>query len=339
MSTIHADKPSTAPHTGGHGHADGHGHAHSEYPFLAHHFETPAQQFDSAKLGMWLFLATEVLFFGGLFVAYAVLRNRSPEVFSYASHYLDTMMGGINTCVLIVSSLTMASAVYFAQRSRKAAMVICLWLTLAGAAGFLVIKYFEYTHKIHANLVWGPGFYEPATHEEAVLLDPAQAATHAAPAAAADAGHAAAPSDASAEIGGPVQAVASQTAPSFAGAPITELSAVKPATRGVAGLSLADTDPRAEHTQSIAHEAPEEHLADNRMPPNTHQFFAVYYAMTGLHGIHVVVGIIFISWLIWRAQRGDFSSNYYTPVDLVGLYWHIVDLIWIFLFPLFYLIH
>ena len=147
------------------GHGDGHGHAHSaehaKYPFLAHHFETPAQQFDSAKLGMWLFLATEVLFFGALFVGYAVLRSRFPEVFSYASHYLDTVMGGINTGVLILSSLTMALGVYFAQRGKKLALIICLWLTMAGAAGFLVIKYFEYSHKIHAHLVCGPTFYIP----------------------------------------------------------------------------------------------------------------------------------------------------------------------------------
>ncbi|MFM9171047.1 MAG: heme-copper oxidase subunit III, partial [Phycisphaerales bacterium] len=96
----------------GHGH-DGHGHGHD--PHLAHHFDSMAQQFDSAKLGIWLFLATEVLFFGGLFAAYVILRMRNPEVFSYASHYLDTIMGGINTCVLIVSSLTMALAVRCAQ--------------------------------------------------------------------------------------------------------------------------------------------------------------------------------------------------------------------------------
>ena len=160
---------STIPNTHGAAHDDHghHGHGdHAKYPFLQHHFETPAHQFDSAKLGMWLFLATEVLFFGGLFVAYAVLRARFPEVFSYASHYLNTLMGGVNTCVLILSSLTMAMAVRFAQTNKKNAMLICLVLTFMGAVGFMVIKYFEYTHKIHEHLVWGKTFYVPPNTEE-----------------------------------------------------------------------------------------------------------------------------------------------------------------------------
>ncbi|MFM9180106.1 MAG: heme-copper oxidase subunit III, partial [Phycisphaerales bacterium] len=142
----------------GHGH-DGHGHGHD--PHLAHHFDSMAQQFDSAKLGIWLFLATEVLFFGGLFAAYVILRMRNPEVFSYASHYLDTIMGGINTCVLIVSSLTMALAVRCAQTNNRKGLILGLVLTFLGAVGFLVIKYFEYSHKIHDHLVWGSTFYVP----------------------------------------------------------------------------------------------------------------------------------------------------------------------------------
>ena len=152
---------------------DDHGHGHD--PHLAHHFESMEQQFDSGKLGMWLFLATEVLFFGGLFAAYVVLRARSPEVFAYASQYLDTMMGGINTCVLIASSLTMALAVRYAQEGRKALLVIMLWLTMGGAVGFLVIKYFEYTHKFHENLVWGTSFYDPVSEQQKDLLQVAEA--------------------------------------------------------------------------------------------------------------------------------------------------------------------
>ncbi|MCP4797628.1 MAG: hypothetical protein GY885_15860, partial [Phycisphaeraceae bacterium] len=164
MTSIQANP---SDHADDHGHDD-HGHGHD--PNLAHHFESMEQQMDSGKLGMWLFLATEVLFFGGLFAAYAVLRARNPEVFSYASHYLDTMMGGINTCVLILSSLTMALAVRFAQQGRKGLLVLCLWLTMGGAVGFLVIKYFEYSHKIHDHLVWGGTFYEPVDESQKLLL-------------------------------------------------------------------------------------------------------------------------------------------------------------------------
>ena len=309
------------------GHADGHGHGsaeHAKYPFLAHHFDTPAQQFDSAKLGMWLFLATEVLFFGALFVAYAVLRSRFPEVFSYASHYLDTTMGGINTAVLIVSSLTMALGVYFAQRGRKTALLICLWLTMAGAAGFLVIKYFEYEHKIHANLVWGPGFYVPP-HNTVGELE-AQQLAHA-------------PAAAPAALPVPMNPPPSAQ-PTIGAHPVVEGSAIKPASAGPGGLGAGAVNAvLGESHDIIPHQLPSAHLEDAAMPPNTHMFFAIYYAMTGLHGFHVIVGMVVIGILIFRAHRGDFGPNYYTPVDLVGLYWHIVDLVWIFLFPLFYLIH
>ncbi len=322
-------QPHASGHASGHAHTDDHHSGeHSKYPFLAHHFETPAQQFDSAKLGMWLFLATEVLFFGALFVAYAVLRSRFPEVFSYASHYLDTVMGGVNTCVLIVSSLTMALAVYFAQRGKKLALILCLWLTMGGAVGFLVIKYFEYTHKIHENLVWGPSFYVPPHTQEGELEHSVLAK---------------APMPAANPVPAPTDPSATGLV-SLAARPPADASAIKPAQSGPKGLgpwsaSTAASAAAMMPQDPIPEEAPSDHLADPKLPPNTHLFFAIYYAMTGLHGIHVVVGMIVIGMLIFRATRGDFGPNYYTPVDLVGLYWHIVDLVWIFLFPLFYLIH
>ena len=322
MSTLSATNPAPASHD------DGHGTSHAHHPQQAHHFESMGQQFDSAKLGMWLFLATEVLFFGGLFVAYAVLRNRFPEVFVYASNYLDTVMGGVNTCVLIASSFTMAMAVYYAQTSRKGPMLACLWLTLAGAVGFMVIKYFEYTHKIHEHLVWGPTFYVPphdaAGEAEALLLSPGGL-------------HEQTPAVVAVTAIDPSNATPvtwSAWTPQ-SGAPITELSAIKPAAQGPTSIALATSGAA---TDVIPTEVPSAHLEDPSLPPNTHLFFAVYYAMTGLHGVHVIVGIGVISWLIWRGSKGHFNSSYYTPVDLVGLYWHIVDLVWIFLFPLFYLI-
>ncbi|HMN94844.1 MAG TPA: cytochrome c oxidase subunit 3 family protein [Phycisphaerales bacterium] len=311
--------------------AAGHDHLHEEYPFLQHHFETPAQQFDSAKLGMWLFLATEVLFFGGLFVWYAVLRSLHPEMFKYASQFLDTILGGINTCVLILSSLTMALAVRFAQTNKRRALVTCLCLTWLGAAGFLVIKYFEYTHKIEHQLRWGAAFYTPEERDKdrfMVVADPASIESQA------------------------IELSEAFTAPRAAphtGVPAVETSSVAMAPAGPAGIRPGAGSfrgppgqaPPAPHGHGGEHGSGghEPHLADPDLPPNTHLFFGVYFAMTGLHGIHVIVGMGIITWLILAAMKGRFTSDYYTPVDLGGLYWHIVDLIWIFLFPLFYIIH
>lgn len=315
-------------HANDHSHGDhDHGHGHSEYPFLAHHFETPAQQFDSAKLGMWVFLATEVLFFGALFAMYALMRAKEPEVFSYASNYLDTIMGGINTCVLILSSLTMAMAVRFAQTSKKGPLVVCLFLTFLGACGFLVIKYFEYKHKFDVNLKWGPAFYQPVVDANGNVIG--------APSASPDAASPTATASAAGVMVNPLIGKA-------LGA---ESSAIKPAPAGPSGLAAPAAEGHDAHGSHDAHGghgghgAEAAHVFDPNLPVNTHRFFGIYYCMTGLHGIHVVVGMFLIGWITLRAMRGEFSSKYFTPVDLVGLYWHIVDLIWIFLFPLFYLIH
>ncbi|MFM8640831.1 MAG: cytochrome c oxidase subunit 3 family protein [Planctomycetota bacterium] len=319
-----------------HGHDHGHSHAHGSHghdshghhdPNLAHHFDSLAQQFDSAKLGIWLFLATEVLFFGGLFVAYAILRMRFPEVFSYASHYLDTIMGGINTCVLIISSLTMALAVRYAQTDNRKGLITCLVLTFLGAVGFLVIKYFEYSHKFHDNLVWGPKFYVPPHSAEGDLEAAVLKTAPAAPGTAIT-----------------VENPAPWQVPDLAKKPAVDASAVKAASQGPSGIARANGTPAPAPAAEPAPDAkdqahPGTHLEDASMPPNTHLFFAIYYAMTGLHGIHVVAGMGILAWLTWRAVRGDFSSKNFTAVDTGGLYWHIVDLIWIFLFPLFYLIH
>ncbi len=325
MTSIQAN-PTDQPDTPDHGHDD-HGHGHD--PNLAHHFESMPQQFDAGKLGMWLFLATEVLFFGGLFAAYAVLRARNPEVFSYASQYLDTLMGGINTCVLIASSLTMALAVRYAQTGKKIPLVICLWLTMGGAVGFLGIKYVEYTHKFHENLIWGTGFYQPVDQQQADdlaqvgedLLTPIFTA----------------PQEASAE------AARVESMSTIVNQPEEAASSVANAAVGPRGLASTLAAEQAAVETADTHDAGaghgKQHLGDPEMPVNTHLFFAIYFCMTGLHGIHVVIGMGVIGWLIWRAQRGEFGPGYFAPVDYGGLYWHIVDLIWIFLFPLFYLIH
>lgn len=144
------------PTTDDHGHAhDGHGHGHN--PHLAHHFDTMEQQYDSGKLGMWVFLATELLMFGGLFCAYSVYRSNHPEIFLYAHTYLSTNMGAINTAILLASSLTMAWAVRCSQINKNFGLVICLLLTLMGGAGFMVIKALEYNAKFEHHLA--PGIY------------------------------------------------------------------------------------------------------------------------------------------------------------------------------------
>jgi cytochrome c oxidase subunit 3 len=309
----HATHPSSAAALDP-AHAHGSGHDHP--PFLAHHFESPKQQFEAGKLGMWLFLATEVLLFGGLFCGYSVWRGNHPELFKYGSQFLNTTLGAINTAVLITSSLTMAWAVTLAQQNKQRGMLICLVLTLGGAAGFLVIKYFEYTHKFHEGYFPGLKFYDVPPHSH--TFDPA------APLA---------------WQSGTLAPLSASTAPSLAdlGLPPgvnTDAPTIAPAAIGPEGLA-----PEALRAIEHSHDAHQPHpLQDPARPANAHQFFNIYFMMTGLHGVHVLVGGIVILWLIVRGARGHFSSEYFTPVDLGGLYWHVVDLIWIFLFPLFYLI-
>lgn len=210
---------------------------HSTATHVQHHFVDSEQQFDAAKMGMWIFLVTEILFFGGLFAAYIVYRAWYPELFTLASEELDTLWGGVNTIVLIGSSLTVAMAIKSAQLNQKKGIIINLGITIALACVFMVIKYFEYTHKFHLGIFPGEFYtYDGVDH------------------------------------------------------------------------------------------------------PQANVFFSLYYLMTGLHGIHVVVGIGLMVWLLIRATKDHFHSEYYTPVEITGLYWHLVDIIWIFLFPLFYLI-
>ncbi len=238
---------------------DAHDHGHN--PYLAHHFDTPEQQFDSGKLGMWLFLIQEVLFFSGLFCVYAIYRSNHPEIFVYAHKFLDVKLGALNTAVLICSSLTAAWAVRCAQLSNRRGLIINLTVTILCAFMFLGVKYMEYSHKWHDGLLWGHN-YRPH---------------HAAPAHTGE----------EVALGGEAEG---------------------------------------------AHATLEE-------PKNVQIFFGIYFAMTGLHGLHVIAGIIVFLWLLRRAIRGDFHSENFAAVDFAALYWHLVDLVWIYLFPLLYLIH
>lgn len=214
--------------------------AHQHHvPGLAHHFDTLEQQAEATTLGMWVFLVTEVLFFGGLFMVYTVYRNWYPDAFAAASHSLDITLGTINTAVLITSSLTMALAVHAAQLGQRRLLMLLLLATMALGAVFLGIKGVEYYQKFVEHHVPGAGF----NFEE----------------------------------------------PQF-----------------------------AVHAQI---------------------FFSLYFVMTGLHALHMIIGIPIILWMAGRAWRGDFGPLYYTPVEITGLYWHFVDIVWIFLFPLLYLIN
>lgn len=219
---------------------------------VAHHFATAQQQFDAGKLGMWIFLVTEILFFGGLFCAYAVYRAIHPEIFIYAYQYLDKNLGALNTAVLIFSSLTMAWAVRCAQLDQRRGLVACLVITLLCASVFMGVKYIEYSQKWRHGLLWA-GWFQPA-----------------------------------------------------------------------------------EALEAAAHGTPGSHAPP---PRDTGIFFSIYFLMTGLHGLHVLGGMGVIGWLLAGALAGRYGSEHFAPVDFVALYWHLVDMIWIFLFPLLYLIH
>ncbi|HET7538338.1 MAG TPA: cytochrome c oxidase subunit 3 family protein [Polyangiaceae bacterium] len=291
---------------GGHG-AHGHGDAH-----LAHHFDTYQQQFDAGKLGIWLFLLTEVLFFSGLFCAYTVYRGMHPEVFVYAHYFLNTTMGAINTCVLLISSLTAAWAVRNAQLAQRKLLVLNILITIACACTFMVVKYFEYEHKFHDGLLPGPAFHpteqvwelETFKHKHPEAAEYAEKLSKAAEAKEhAKAGGA----PASAE---PVENVERPTEEQLE--PLIKAGVIGPA---------AEDQTRPSK------------------PRNAHAFFSIYFFMTGLHGIHVLGGIGVFIWLLLRANKGQFGPKYFGPIDYAALYWHLVDLIWIYLFPLLYLIH
>ncbi len=297
-------------------------------PHLAHHFDTPRQQFDSAKVGMWVFLATEILMFGGLFCAYAVWRGNHPEVFAYGHTHLNWELGAINTILLITSSFTMAWAVRAAQLGARRLLVGLLLVTILGGCGFLVVKTIEYSAKYEHGLWVGPWNqfhpqYEGPAHTEPHAGDAGHAVEH--DASGADSATSAAP-DASPMDNAPT--------------PGPEHSLIAPAPAGPAGLTDAFTTvgPHAGR-QPDAHRT----VAFEDLPPyvqaRTHQFFQIYFLMTGLHTLHVIIGLGLMVWILVKSLRGVFSPAYFTPVDMVGLYWHLVDLIWIFLFPVLYLIH
>jgi cytochrome c oxidase subunit 3 len=219
-------------------------HAIHHHPALKHHFDNMEQQLEAGTIGMWVFLLTEIMFFGGLFLAYVIFRAVYPEGFAVASNTLDVRLGGFNTVVLILSSLTMALAVYSAQTGNKKRLLLFLFLTLILGCVFLGVKVFEYRSKFEHHLFPAVGWYD-WSHEPA-------------------------------------------------------------------------------HNPALASQA--------------RVFLWLYFAMTGLHALHMVVGAGMLVFLIYFAWRDKYSPEYHAPVELGGLYWHFVDIVWIFLFPLLYLL-
>jgi cytochrome c oxidase subunit III len=205
---------------------------------LAHHFDDMAQQNDAATFGMWVFLVTEVLFFGGLFCAYSIYRSWYPEAFAAASHSLDITLGAVNTAALITSSLTMALAVHASQTGERKLLMIFLVVTMLLGLVFLGIKAVEYAEKFTEHHVPGPSFH---FEEEAVSA----------------------------------------------------------------------------HAQL---------------------FFSLYFVMTGLHALHMIIGLGIMTWMLVWVWNGTITPEYSSPIEISGLYWHFVDIVWIFLFPLLYLI-
>lgn len=308
MSDAHSNTAALASGTGVQPVAHG---TNGHDPHLAHHFETPQQQFATGKLGMWIFLGTEILMFGGLFCAYGVYRHNHPDVFRYAHTYLDKPLGALNTIILITSSLTMAWAVRCAQLNKRGPLVALLGLTILGGAGFMCIKTIEYSHKwkhhlwIGTSNVFSPQ-YKGDAKPEAEAAPPAPALQ--------------------------IRPVPPDPADVDPNAGTVDAPKIKPTWMAPLGLS---TQQIQRHRDAEETGLPKLELDRQRVAT----FFSIYFLMTGLHGIHVLVGMGLITWILIRSAQGAFGSNYFTPVDLVGLYWHLVDLIWIFLFPLLYLIH
>lgn len=206
---------------------------------VASHFKGIGHQYSSNKEGIWIFMVTEILMFGGLFVGYILMHSKYPAMFAEGAKYLDWRLGFVNTLVLIFSSFTMALGIYYNQVNQSKKATIALATTIICGLIFMCIKYYEYTHKFHLGIFPGR---------------------------------------------------------------MLHMDMVKP-----------------EHA-------------------NLGLYFGFYFCMTGLHGIHVLVGMGLITWVMIRNMKGEFNSKYYTPVEGVGIFWHIVDLIWIFLFPLLYLV-
>jgi cytochrome c oxidase subunit 3 len=364
-----------------HAHEDHHDH-HDHGEFIAHHFDGPEQQFDSGKLGIWLFLVTEVLFFSGLFVAYTLYRNHHPEIFDQAHIYLNKYLGGLNTIVLLFSSLTMALGVRAAQLGKNKSCGVYVLITMVCATIFLGVKAVEYSHKWDMGILVRSAFDFTYQHPEqtligglsdylvylsiipAILLVGFLAASVITKQSSNGVlsqfmlglaitvggyfiGVVIGYLFMAAKIGEPSHASIEQERPIALYAMTQEDGHDKDHADSHAEDKAGHEGDHAkdDHADHAHSEGDHDHHDDahaHQEPPEFDRdigiFFSIYYCMTGLHAIHIIAGIIALGWLYWRSLNNHWRSDYFGPVDYVGLYWHLVDLIWIYLFPLLYLI-
>jgi len=287
---------------------------HYHPPGLQHQFEDMGQQQESASIGMWVFLAQEIMFFGGLFTSYLVFRSKYPMAFAAGSNHLDVVMGALNTLVLIVSSLTMALAVYFAQKSNRNMQVIMIVLTMIFGATFLGVKAIEYTEKYNDGLVPFTGLNRRAKDDQHNRKSLEPESQH-------------------------EQSLPSPNNPGHQ--PEAHGDYINP--RGDFQWSDTSLVAIAQQGNFLTDWEKTGYFEDGevsaaRFQDKVRLFFWIYFAMTGLHALHMVIGLVLMAWLLWKAWRGTFSAEYYSPVEISGLYWHFVDIVWIFLFPLLYLL-
>jgi len=299
-------------------------------PGLQHQFEDMGQQEESVSLGMWMFLVQEIMFFGGLFTAYLVFRSKYPMAFAAGSNHLDAFWGGLNTIVLIVSSLTMALTVYYAQRGNRNLQVILILLTMFFGTVFLGVKAIEYTGKYNEGIVPVTGLNKKTTDEDyagehalKLPLETGVSAAEAVPSAA-------------------VSSTASVEKPCWEvdhGAPIPH----RANPRGEFQWSDCSLAKMAQKENFLTDAEKIGYFSNGQIDANKFRdkvriFYYIYFVMTGLHALHMIVGLGLMTWLLWTAFRGYYSAAYYMPVEMSGLYWHFVDIVWIFLFPLLYLL-
>jgi cytochrome c oxidase subunit III len=287
-------------------------------------YEDIDQQNESYIVGMWTFLVTEVMFFGALFLAYSLYRVLYFDAYMDAHRFLNVTWGTINTFVLLSSSLSAAMAVWAAQHANKRLLIGCLIFTNLCAFGFLGIKFIEYKTKIEEGLFPGSGWnYTKALkiyeqHHGGGAHGAAQGGAAAATGGSSGAGQAAHSGGHAlagpTEITGPVA--------TFNATPRVGMNSFAAAAPTTIGHATLDVNAQREETRGR----------------RAKLFFSIYFIMTGLHGIHVLVGIIIITLLIVLVWMNHPQVQDYMPTELIGLYWHFVDIVWIFLFPLMYLI-
>ena len=285
-------------------------------PWLADHFDSWKQQFESAKLGMSYFLAAEIMLFSVLFCLYAVYRNTYPEVIASGRETLDVTLGALGAVALLLSSLTVALALRAAQRDRQRSVVLYLASTLVFACVFVGVQSVEYRDHARAGRSWGERFYEVPESARTQLEGGERAVQPPDQGGAAEGGE---PLSAG---GSPANDTGTETTPRWVG---------PSAAAAPAGMA-------SQAAEVVVEAPPVHHLLDPDLPENAHVFFTIYFAMTGIHGLHVLIAMLVLSVMLSQAVMGWYSSRNHIPVHLFGQFWHFLVIVWLFLFPLIYLV-